>query len=103
LCRIWLSFICKKAKKKVVQTFPIFFVDLVVRRLVNDVEDVRTRKNRTSGQAQFPLKEPVQEHQIGVQSRLKILLKEKTYISFLKFIAPGEKLLKTQETLSNMI
>ncbi len=66
-----------KSRNKVVQTFPIFFVDLVVCRLVNDVEDVRTRKNRTSDQAQLPLKEPVQEHQFWVQSRLKILLKEK--------------------------
>jgi hypothetical protein len=76
MSRILLSFICKKSKKKVVQTFPVFFVDLVVCRLVNDVEDVRARKNRTSGQAQLPLKEPVQEHQIGVQSGLKILLKK---------------------------
>jgi hypothetical protein len=72
-----LSFICKKKKpKKVVQTFPVVFVNLVVRRLVNDVEDVGARKNRTSGQAQLPLKEPVQEHQFWVQSRLQILLKE---------------------------
>ncbi len=61
----------KKNKIKVVPTFPIFFVDLVVRRLVNDVDVdvdvVRARKNQTSGQVQLPLKEPVQEHQIGIE------------------------------------
>ena len=40
------------------ETFPVFFVDLFS-RLVDDVEDVRTRENRTSGQDQFPLKKPV--------------------------------------------